>query len=93
MGNLSRMWWLRSINVSKNIQEWPKIRQPNRTAHLELRTCAKLISRCKLYGTVPILHTIPARYVKYPEAWYIRGRRVTTYDYVLNTWADARLSE
>ena len=28
-----------------------KIRRPHRTAHLELRTCVKLISRCKLYGT------------------------------------------
>ena len=43
------------VPVFEHLAELPgypfKIRQPNRTAHLELRMCVKLISGSKLYGT------------------------------------------
>ena len=43
------------VPAIKRLSELPgfplKIRRPNRTVHLELHTCVKLISWCKLYGT------------------------------------------
>ena len=80
-----------TADVSRTSRNRTNNQAIKRTAHLELCRSAKLVSRCKLYGiyltghgmstTIPILHTIPARYVKLSGRELVRGGVPAPYDY------------